>query len=69
MTVVYSIYFPALSYLIFFVFVYNVIEKITMIALEWCNPYNIKDLSKLVLNRDTDIGTEKELIERERYRP
>ena len=39
MTVIYSIYFPASSYL---VFVYNFVGKITMIALKWCNPYTIK---------------------------
>ena len=59
------IYFPVSSYLVsfFFVFVYNYVEKITMIALEWCNPYTIKAQVNMFWNQ---LGTGRE---RERYRP
>ena len=58
---IYSIYFPTLSYLVF-AFVYNFVGKITMIALKWCNPYTIKAQVNMFWNQS---GTG---IERERYR-
>ena len=58
MTVIYSIYFPALSYL---VFVYNFVGKITMIALKWCNPYTIKAQVNMFWNQlGTGIEREKD---------
>ena len=53
----YPIYFPASSYLVFFVFVYNFIRKITMIAWKWCNPYTIKAQVNMFWNQ---LGTETE---------
>ena len=58
MTVIYSIYFPASSYLVF-VFVYNFVGKITMIALKWCNPYTIKAQVNMFWNQ-LGTGTERE---------
>ena len=68
MTVIYSIYFPASSYLVF-VFVYNFVGKITMIALKCCNPYTIKAQVNMFWSQlGTGIETEKEFRERERER-
>ena len=48
-TVFCTIYFPASSYPVFVLF----LCKITMVALEWCNPYSIRPWVRLFWERAT----------------
>ena len=57
----FAIYFPASSHLVYFLQLCG--KKITMIALEWCNPYYIKAYVNTFWNQKAQ-----ELKREKRYR-
>ena len=66
MTVIYPIYFPALSYLVF-VFVYNYVGKNNYDCLELMQSLYYKSSSKHILREE--LRVRHRTRERERYRP